>query len=354
MTSSRSPHRTTSSDSRLSISYGGFVHLDRTLALFDGTAQVEGVKVNAVPVADIGELFRRMAQFGEFDVAEMSMSTLMILISRGRQDLVGIPVFPSRSFRHGFIFVRPGSSISRPEDLRGKRVGIQHYQATAYLWMRALLQHEFNVSPQEIEWWEGGLDIASPMERFAHEPPEGVTINYLSGPDTLEGMLADERLDAIMSPEVVRPSVGDTDKLDVLIADYFERELEYFQRTGIFPIMHTVVMSRPLYRKNPWLAQRLVDLFEHAKSIGASRLRALQTPSLALPGIHQELDSLREVFGGDAFPSGFEANRETLTTMTRYAYEQGLTPRQLEVEELFAEETLTYTPIGLSDSCSAS
>ena len=329
---------------RLRISYGGFIHPDRTLALFDGSARIEGVELYAVPVADIAELFRRMAQHGEFDVAEMSMSTLMILISRGRTDLIGIPVFPSRSFRHGFIFVRSDSGIRSPEDLRGRRVGIQHYQATAYLWMRALLAHEYGVSPREIEWWEGGLDVGSPMERFAHDPPPGVTIHHLSSSETLEGMIEEGRLDAIMSPEVVRSATGPAPRLAVLLANHVALEADYFQRTGFFPIMHTVVVRRTLYQEHPWLAPALVDAFHQAKRLGMARLRSRRTPGIALPGLSSELESLATLFDGDAFPSGFPANRNTIEAMTVYAHEQGLTPRPLQAEELFAPETLSYSP----------
>lgn len=329
---------------KLRLTYGGFIHPDRTLALFDGSTEIEGVELNAVPVADIGELFRRMAQFGEFDAAEMSMSTLMILVSQSLSHFVGIPVFPSRSFRHGFIFVRPQSDIHRPEDLRGKRVGIQHYQATAYLWIRALLEHEYGVSPEEIEWWEGGLDVGSPMERFAHDTPPGVAIRHLGASETLEGMIAEGTLDAIMSPEVVQPTGESAPKLRLLFPNHVEMEADYFQRTGFFPIMHTVVVRRALYQENPWLARALVDAFEQAKRVGMARLRSRATPGLALPGLFGELESLAEVFDGDAFPSGFRENRHTIEAMTGYAFEQGLTPRRLQAEELFAAETLSYSP----------
>lgn len=328
----------------LKLTYGGFIHPDRTLPLFDGSIAIEGVDLNAVPVADIGELFRRMAQFGEFDAAEMSMSTLMILVSRGRSDLVGVPVFPSRTFRHGFIFVRPEAKINRPEDLRGKRVGIQHYQATAYLWMRAFLEHDYQVSPREIEWWEGGLDVGSPLERFAHENPPGVTIHYPPPSDTLELMIAEGRLDAIMSPEVVSPASLPAPELDLLFPNYVDLEADYFQRTGFFPIMHTVVVRREIYEENPWLARGLVDAFEQAKQVGMARLRSRQTPGIALPGLIRELDSLASQFGGDAFPSGFPENSDTIEAMSAYAFEQGLTPRRLQPDELFADETLSYSP----------
>lgn len=326
------------------MTYGGFIHPDRTLPLFEGNVEVEGVDLITVPVADIGELFRRMAQFGEFDAAEMSLSTLMILVSRGRHDLVGIPVFPSRSFRHGFFFVRPDAGIEQASDMRGKRIGIQHYQATAYLWMRALLEHEHGVSPTEIEWWEGGLDVGSPLERFAHEAPAGVTIHHLPPSETLEGMIADGRLDAILSPEVIRPAAGSDPTVDLLFPDHIEMEADYYERTGFFPIMHTVVIQRAIYEENPWVARAMVDAFEQSKLIGMSRLRSQQSPGIALPGLLKELESLTETFGGDAFPSGFEQNHDILEVMTGYAFEQGLTPRKLQPQELFATETLDYSP----------
>ncbi len=328
---------------RLPIAYGGFTYLDRTWALQTGEVQPEGIDLGYAAIPEIGALFRRMAQFSEFDAAEMSTSTLMMMYTHGRTDLVGLPVFPSRTFRHAFIYVRDDSGIVEPQDLIGKRVGVQDYQATAYIWLRALLEHEFGVTPRDMTWYVGGLDVTKQLERLHHAPPPGVDIRMLQG-TTLEEALRAGDLDVVMTPEDLVSTSPLPPNWHRLFPDYREREREYFQRTGFFPIMHCVVMRRDVYEANPWIARSLTDAFETAKQWGYRRLRDLSTPAIAVPGLASMLDDLDTVFGGDAFPYGFEANLPILTAMAQYSHEQGLATRSVDPAEIFAPEILDYTP----------
>jgi 4,5-dihydroxyphthalate decarboxylase len=331
---------------RLALTYGGFTYLDRTWALMTGEVQPEGIDLSYAAIPEIGALFRRQAQFAEFDVSEMSTSTLMMMYTQGRTDLVGLPVFPSRTFRHAFIFVREDSDIHEPKDFVGKRIGVQDYQATAYVWLRALLEHEFGVTPRDVTWYVGGLDVTTQLDRLRHEPPPGVDIRVLKG-TTLEEALRAGDLDVVMTPEDLVSTSATPPNWRRLWPDYQEREREYYARTGFFPIMHCVAMRRDVYEADPWIAKSLLDAFETAKQWGYRRLRDLSAPAVGIPGLRAALRDLDEVFGGDAFPYGFEANRPILTAMAQYSHEQGLATRMIDPAEIFAPDVVDHTPRSL-------
>jgi 4,5-dihydroxyphthalate decarboxylase len=330
----------------LTLTYAGFNYLDRTLPLQLGEVQPEGIELRYVAIHEIGALFRRMAQFAEFDAAEMSLSTLMLMAGRGDRRLVALPVFPSRSFRHGFLFVRADSPLGSPSELSGARIGVQDYQATAYLWLRALLEHDYGVPPTAITWVVGGLDVPNPAERLRHAAPPGVEIVTAPGDRTLEQMLQDGELDALLTPERLHAIRDDPAPVRRLIPDHAAVERDWYDRTGYLPIMHVVAVRRDVYEANRWIATSLVDAFEAAKRAGMERLRRLSTPAVALPWLEDALAEVDEVFGGDPFPIGFEANRPILEQMARYSHEQGLSEQLLRPEELFAEETLDHVPSG--------
>jgi 4,5-dihydroxyphthalate decarboxylase len=326
----------------LPLTYAGFNYLDRTVPLQLGEIEPAGIDLTYVTIREIGDLFRRMAQYA----SEMSLSTLMLMVGRGDKRLVGIPVFPSRSFRHGFLFVSTASGIETPADLRGKRVGVQDYQATAYVWIRALLEHDFSVAPSDFEWYIGGLDTPSPLERLRHDPPPGVTLRPVPRGKTIEGMLLDGDLDAVFSPERLFSLQTHSGTVRRLFFDHPDVEGQYFARTGFFPIMHTVVIRRDLYEANRWIACALLDAFEASKRAGMTRLRRVTSPALSLPWLQDALDDLDAAFNGDAFPYGFAANRAIVEAMTEYSYEQGLSESRVRPEDLFASETWEHQPCG--------
>lgn len=332
--------------SRVSLTYAGFNYLDRTLALQLGEVAPEGVDFRYITIREIGALFRRMAQHAEFEASEMSLSTLMLMVGRGDDRLVGIPVFPSRSFRHGFLFASSASGIREPADLKGMRVGVQDYQATAYLWIRALLKHDYGVAPADLKWYVGGLDIPSVSERLHHAPPAGVEVHRVPVGKTVEGMLLDGELDAVFTPERLLSLRARPDAVRRLLPRYPEVEHEYFARCGFFPIMHTVVIRRDVYEANPWLACALLDAFEVSKRAGLARLRRTTSPALGLPWIEDAIEEIDSLFDGDPFPYGFEANRGILEAMAGLSYEQGLSESLLSPENLFASETWHHQPGG--------
>jgi 4,5-dihydroxyphthalate decarboxylase len=330
--------------SPLPLTYAGFNYLDRTLPLQLGEVRPAGIDLRFVTIREIGDLFRRQAQFTEFEASEMSLSTLMLMIGRGDTRMIGVPIFPSRTFRHGFIFVRTDSDIQTPADLKGKRVGVQDYQATAYVWLRAILQHEYGVAPTDFSWLVGTLDTPMDLERLRHDPPPGVDLRPVPKGKRIEQMLLDGEVDAVMTPERLHTLRERPDLVRRLLPEHAAVEIDYFKRTGFFPIMHTVALRRDVYEANPWIAVALMDAFEEARRRGQERLRKATSPALALPWLSDAIDELDTVFGGELLPIGFEANRPILEAMVRYSHEQGLSKAELTPEDVFAPETLTHVP----------
>lgn len=306
--------------------------------------QPEGIDLEYLVLNNVGELFRRMAQDAEFDVAEMSMSTLMVMTAQGDDRLVGIPIFPSRAFRHSQIYIHAGSGIERPEDLRGRNIGVPEYQMTAALWQRALMQHDFGVSPDEMMWWTGGLKTPEYTERRHHELPGAVQLKRIPEDKALEGMLESGELDALFHAHAPDPFRAGSPKVARLFPDYRQVESDYFRAHQMFPVMHTVVVNRRIYDEHPWVVTALLDAFEESKRLGYERMRDQDTLGICHPWPAAELDAITEQFGGDPFVYGFENNRNLLEAMTTYSHEQGLSGHKLSPEELFAPEALSWEP----------
>lgn len=331
---------------RLKMTYAGSDYLDRTHPLLDGKVKPEGIDLNYL-VLSVMDLFRRMAQFEEFDCSEMSLGTLISLTAKGDRRFVAIPVFPSKNFRHGYLFVSAKSGIERPEDLRGKKIGVPEYQMTAATWIRGFLQHDYGVKPSDVTWWQGGLDTPGYVERSKLVLPPEIKVGIIPEDRTLEGMLEAGELDALISAVRPRSLIAGDGKVRRLFPNYREIEKDYYRRTKIFPPMHTVVVRRAIYEENQWVAQSLYAAFEEAKQIGHERLIATGTLAVSLPWIPADLEEIDEVFGGgDPWVYGIEANRIALEALLDYAYEQGQATRRVQIEELFAKETFVPPVIG--------
>jgi 4,5-dihydroxyphthalate decarboxylase len=342
---------------KLRLQYAGVSYYDKTRALERGEVVPDGIDFEYVQFEDVAELFRVLAQDPTaFDAAEMSTSTLTMMISRGDDRLVGIPVFTSKAFRHSQVYVNVASGIERPEDLAGKRVGVPEYQMTAAVWIRAFLQHDYGVAPDEMHWLTGGLETPSYAERLHHEPPPGVTIELIPAGSTLEEMLDSGEIDALATARAPRPFREGTGRVRRLFPDYRAVEEEYLRRTGIYPIMHTVVLQRTIYEANRWAPVALADAFEEARHHGRERLRDLDTLAVMHPWIAAELEELKGPFahfGGDPFAYGLEVNRHVLEALMEHAWEQRLPARKVEVDELFAPETLEWRPAGAREEVPA-
>jgi 4,5-dihydroxyphthalate decarboxylase len=325
------------------LTYAGLQYFDRTLALIDGTVRVPGVQIGFEVFPRVEDLFRRQAQHAEFPISEMSLGTYLVMTARGNCPFIGLPVFPSRLFRHRDVYVGANAGISRPEDLRGKKVGVPEYQMTAAVWIREFLSSDYGVRPEDIHWHTGGLREPGYAARLAVTLPDGVRLDRIGEDKTLEGMLLTGDLDALISTEPPRYPAADAHRARRLFPAYGQVERDYYARTGIFPIMHLVVLRRDVYEQQPDLAVRLTEAFMEAKRIGQRQLRFQPSLPVSLPWVAEQIEVVDQLFGGDAFPYGVEANRTVLQTLSDATFDQGLAARRVSVDELFAPETLKLT-----------
>jgi 4,5-dihydroxyphthalate decarboxylase len=304
---------------------------DHTRALADGTVRVDGANLTVVNISPPSQIFLRMLNNEEFDVSEMSLSNYMIALSNDDRRFIALPVFPSRVFRHSYVWVNTQSGIERPGDLKGKRVGIADYAMTALLFTRGFLTHEYGVRPEGIHWFRRR------REHVSMAPPPGIRIDNIGPGDTLDDLLEQGKLDAVALTQPPRGFIEGSPNIRRLFTEPRSVEADYYRKTKVFPIMHTVVMRRSVYEKQPSLAAALAEAFQSAKKIFHERL---EDHALALPWLNLDLEFAKNIMGGDIYAYGVKASLPTLEAATLYAHEQGLTKRKVEVRELFAPETL--------------
>lgn len=311
---------------------------DRTAALATGRVQAEGLDLNVLNLP-VEEIFYRTAVYGEFDVSEMSLSSYSLTLER-KNEFVAIPVFPSRAFRHNGVYVNVNSGIESPQDLIGKTVGVAEYQMTATVWIRGFLAEDYGVPVDSVKYRTGGLHTPGRHEKIAITPP-GIDIAPIADGKTLDEMLISGEIDALHTPRVPNSYQERNPNVRRLWENTEEEELAYFERTGIFPIMHVVVIRRDVYEQNRWMARSLMKAFTEAKKIVTDRAEETAALSSMLPFSYLAARKVRETMGDDYWAYGVEPNRETLATFLRYSYDQGLITKLHEPEDLFAPETLT-------------
>jgi 4,5-dihydroxyphthalate decarboxylase len=320
-----------------------FAPNERVQPLLDGTVRPEGIALTITRM-DPAEIFWRQLHFAEFDVSEMSLSSLLIVTARGDSPWVGLPIFTTRRFFHTGILVRADAGIAQPADLRGKRVGVPEYQQTAAVWCRGALQHEFGVAPTEMEWYMERTVEDSHGGATGFQPPPGVSLRYIPPEQNIASLMLTGELDATVF-FVARGTRHNRSVVDLsrhprvrpLFPDPIAESRRYYQKTGLFPMNHTVVVRRTVLERHPWVALNLYRAFQAAKEQAAAETRALVEPYLHLGLLPAEAQA---AFATDPFPYGLRANRHALETLTQYASEQGLTPRRVALEEVFAPSTL--------------
>ncbi len=312
---------------------------DRTRAIADGTVQPDGIALNYLSLP-VEETFFRMARFQEFDACEMSLSSYCVTLMRDDPPFVAIPVYPSRFFRHGCIFVSAASGITEPGQLVGKRVGVPEYQMTAPVWIRGILADEYGVAPGSVEYFSGGQEETGRVEKLKLDLPPGIRVRPIGPDQTLARMLADGELDAFHTARAPSTFYSEPDRVRRLFPDYVAVEREYFRRTRIFPIMHVIAIRRAVYRANPWVATSLLKAFTASQRITYEGLQVTAALKTMLPWQVAAVEDARREMGEDWWSYGFHANRHVLETFLRYHHEQGLSRRRLQPEELFAPETL--------------
>jgi 4,5-dihydroxyphthalate decarboxylase len=312
---------------------------DRIRPLTDGTVQSKGINLNWLNMP-VEETFWRMMRHQEFDVSELSLSSYLIAKDQGYPNFTAIPVFVSRFFRHSGVYINAHSGIEKPEDLRGKRVGIPEYQLTACLWIRGILQSEYGVGATEISWYMGGEETPGREEKVALNLPADIKIQPIGPEQTLNKMIESGEIDAMIAPRAPSCFLQGSPNVRRLFPDYDSVEKEYYKKTGIFPIMHVVVIKDAILEQHPWVAYNLYQSFVEAKNIvyqGFTQTAALKT---TLPWLIAELEKTRELMGDDFWPYGLEKNRKTLETAVQYSYQQGMIKKKLEVKDLFVPSTL--------------
>lgn len=316
----------------LSVAMGDY---DRTRPLSDGQVQIDGVDPVFLRLTP-EEMFFRSFRHADFDIAELSLSTFALRTSLGNNPYIGIPVFLSRSFRHSSIVVRTDRNINKPEDLKGKRIGIPEYQLTACVWVRALLEDEYGVKSSDIDWVYGGIEQANRIEKVTLDLPEGITLTPAPQGQTLSKMLDQGELDAVISPRLPSCFEKSGSKLKCLFDEPAVAAADYYRRTKIFPIMHLLGIRKELAEKHPWLPATIYKAFDQGKQHALKNLADIAASKVTLPFIEEQVNAASKLMGNDFWPYGLtDNNRNTLEVFLRHHFEQGLSKRRVTVEELF-------------------
>lgn len=309
---------------------------DLTRPLLDGAVHPQGVELVALAYPS-PERHWRMLKHAEFDVAEMSLGSYVAHRSRGDEDLIAIPVFPHRRFRHGYAFLSAGAGVRRAGDLAGRAVGVRSWQTTAGVWLRGILAEHHGLPLDAVRW------VAQDAEDIPLDLPAGLTLDAVPAGGNVVELCAQGELAGLIYPEIPRPVLAGEGTIRRLFEDPKQAEQAYFRRTGIFPIMHVVAIRAELADRHPWLARNLMDAFEAAKAAAVRRLQDPRTVSLAWLRALQEEE--RALLGPDPWRYGLDdANAHVLRAFLGYAEQQGVASRAMTPAELFAPATIERPP----------
>jgi 4,5-dihydroxyphthalate decarboxylase len=315
----------------------------RTWPVLDGRVKADGIDL--VPtVLHPSEMFWRQLRFADFDVSEMSFSSLMMARARGDERWVGLPVFTTRRFFHIEMMVRRDSGIEKPADLKGRRVGVPEYQQTAALWTRGILQHEFGVVPTEMEFWMERVPSHSHAGGVGFTPPPGVTIHQIPIDKNIGSMVLSGELEAVIhyirNDNLVdrsRADLANHPDIKFLFRDPVAEGVRYFRKTGIYPINHGMVVRRDIAERHPWVLLNLLKAFDKANALADTERMEHVDYHLACGTISQDAaKALRD----PVLRHGIKANRKVLETAAQMSHEQGLTPRLMKLDEVFAPSTM--------------
>jgi 4,5-dihydroxyphthalate decarboxylase len=296
-------------------------------ALKEGTVKPDGIELTVLTDMTSDIRHWRVIRNREFDVAELSMSNYLMAKYAGLP-FTAIPVFLHRRFRHGFVFLNATKNISKPADLIGKKVGLRNFQATANLWIRGILEHEYQVPHRSIRWFK------QDEEEVEWTPPSGLNIQRVAEGKNVEQMLIEGELDALIHPELIQPILNKDQRVTRLFRNYRELEIDYFKRTGIFPIMHTTAIKQEVVEKYPWVPINLMQAFEESKTASYKRMENPRIVPLAW--FRYFLEEQEEILGADPWVYGLgESNRQNLQTLMQYSQEQGLLGKKMSLDELF-------------------
>lgn len=319
---------------QLSVAMGDY---DRTRPLLSGRVQIDGVDPVYMCLSP-EEMFFRATRFEEFDITELSLSSYVVRTARGDCPYVAVPVFLSRAFRHTSIYVRK-DRVHRPEDLKGKRIGLPEYQLTATVWARALLHDDHGVAPEDVTWVRGGIETPGRPEKIPLQLPAGVRLEEAPVGVTISELLDRGNIDAFMAPRTPSARALRNPHVGWLYDDPTSAAKDYYRRTGIFPIMHVAGIRRTLAERHPWLPGAVYKAFAEAKALALEALADTSATKITLPFVEEQLKAARETLGEDYWSYGVAPNRTTLDAFLRHHHAQGLSSRRLCVDELFHPAT---------------
>jgi 4,5-dihydroxyphthalate decarboxylase len=319
----------------LSVAVGDY---DRVRPLIDGNVTIDGV-APLFMMLEPEEVFFRAFRHAEFDIAELSLSSFTVRTARGDNPYVGVPVLLSRAFRHSGIYVRTDRGIRAPSDLKGRKVGLAEYQLTANVWIRALLDDDFGVTPEAIQWVRGGIEEPGRPEKIPICLPGGVTLTDAPAGRSLSQMLLDGEIDALIGPRTPSAMAVPGSNVGWLFPDPRAAAIEYYRRTGNFPIMHLVGVRRTLVERHPWLPAAVLKAFDRAKTAAFAKLADTSASKVMLPFLDQQLADAQALLGPDLWPYGIEANRRCLEYFLMQHHKQGLSQRPVTLPELFPPST---------------
>lgn len=309
---------------------------DHVADLVNGVVHPEGIDLIPMELP-IEEIFFRMFSFQEWDVSEFSMAKYVSLVAAGAAPFRAIPVFPSRVFRQSAIYVAASGPIRGPEDLTGRRIGVPEWVQTAGIYARAFLQHQCGVRLADIHWVQSGVNQAGRMEKVLTSLPDGIQIKQVQDRSLNEMLLAGD-LDGIISAREPSGFASGDQRIVRLWPDYRPVEENYYRETGIFPIMHVIVVKNETLDRHPWIAMNLLRAFDEAKRNSLKRFSTIVNSPIALPWSHHAYHSAQEIFGKDLWPYGIDLNRRTLEAFLKFCHEQGVTERIVSIDELFPRE----------------
>ncbi len=312
---------------KLTLACGAY---DLLRPLIEGAVAPAGIDLNVLTMAS-PERHGRMLRHEEFDVCELSLVAYLVALDQ-EKTFRAIPVFPHRRFRHGYMVKRMDCGIEQPADLNGKRVGLDTLQNSAGLWMRGILQDHYGVDLKTIEWW------CQEEEDIPFEPAKWMKIKRVTKGKNIDQMLLDGELEGALYPETLPSIKARSPKIGLLFPDAKAAEIEYYKKSGIYPIMHTVVIKEEILRQNPWVAVSLMQAFQRSKEIGYERMK--DPRNFTLVWVKETMQEQEKIFGADPWPYNLEDNRKALEAAVRYEHEQGMIRRKFKIEDLFFPPSL--------------
>jgi len=320
----------------LSVAVGNY---DRMRPLVDGEVQIDGVDP-VFMLQEPEEIFFRAFRHADYDVCELSLSSYSVKTAAGTSPYVGVPVFPSRAFRHTSIYVRNDRGIESPADLKGKRIGVPEYQLTANVWTRLFLEEDHGVKASDVAWVRGGYEEAGREEKIRLDLPADVRLENAPSNATITGLLASGEIDAVIGPRAPSCFTNGHPNVKYLYDDPQKAAADWYARTKLFPVMHLLGVRRTLAEQHPWLPGAIAKAFEKSKSVALARLSDTSATKVTLPFVEEQLSNARRLMGHDFWSYGFEANRHVLSRFLERHHAEGLSSRLLQPEELFHPATL--------------